>query len=276
MGIKPACEKVGAYAERVDEQNFIGTITQRVYNQISKADVIVSDMTGKNPNVFYETGYAHALNKQVILLTQKAKDIPFDLQDYPHIVYGGRLVDLVPKLEEKVHWAIQNRDRSPNLILPSIQFYYDGSLLRDGTVLIFEEPDSTVHRFDLQLDIHNVVEQIAKTETAKIGICASEEIWTIEDQSSKERKRSLTRIRLSQGGFMHIYNEPFKLFPGDWETAYLVFNTQKGFDLDHEEKIRMRVYTESGSKDCRIILRFKLGKDPKRRRVFVNSANKEK
>jgi len=31
-------------------------------------------MTGRNPNVFYETGYAHALNKQVILLTQNADD----------------------------------------------------------------------------------------------------------------------------------------------------------------------------------------------------------
>jgi hypothetical protein len=51
-----------------------GTILQRIYNQIAKADIIVSDMTGKNPNVFYETGYAHALNKQVILLTQNKED----------------------------------------------------------------------------------------------------------------------------------------------------------------------------------------------------------
>src|ERR1041384_2230704 len=69
LGIKPACEKAGAYAERVDEQLFQESILQRVYNQIAKADVIVSDMSGKNPNVFYETGYAHALGKPVILLT---------------------------------------------------------------------------------------------------------------------------------------------------------------------------------------------------------------
>ncbi|MCW5852783.1 MAG: hypothetical protein KIT87_22115 [Anaerolineae bacterium] len=89
-GIKQACKDVGAYCERVDEQTYEGTITQRIYNQIAKADIIVSDMTGRNPNVFYETGYAHALNKRVILLTQKADDIPFDLKDYPHIVYEGK------------------------------------------------------------------------------------------------------------------------------------------------------------------------------------------
>ena len=67
LGIKPACEKVGAYAERVDEQIFKETILQRIYNQIAKADIIISEMTGRNPNVFYETGYAHALGKNVIL-----------------------------------------------------------------------------------------------------------------------------------------------------------------------------------------------------------------
>ena len=61
VGIKPACEKAGAYAERVDEQIFTESILDRIYNQISKADLIISDMTGRNPNVFYETGYAHAL-----------------------------------------------------------------------------------------------------------------------------------------------------------------------------------------------------------------------
>jgi len=275
MGIKPACEKIGAYAERVDEQDFFGSIIQRVYNQISKADVIVSDMTGRKPNVFYETGYAHALDKQVILLTQKAEDIPFDLKDYPHIVYGGRLVDLVPKLEQKVSWAIQNSGRSPHLILPTIQFYCDGSVLKDGSVLIFEEPDSPVHRFDLQLDFNNIVERVARTENAKIGICSSEKIRTIEDCTSKERKCTLNRIRLSQEMYLHIYNEPFKLFPGEWDTAFLVFNTQNGFDLDHEEKIRIRVYTEFGSKECQVTFRFKLGKDSKHRRVYVDHKNEK-
>ena len=37
----------------------------RVCNQIAKADLIVADLTGRNPNVFYETGYAHALTTRV-------------------------------------------------------------------------------------------------------------------------------------------------------------------------------------------------------------------
>jgi nucleoside 2-deoxyribosyltransferase len=86
LGIKSACAECGVFCQRVDEQIFDGTILARVYNQISKADLIVADMTGRNPNVFYEVGYAHALSKQVILATQNADDIPFDLKYYPRAV----------------------------------------------------------------------------------------------------------------------------------------------------------------------------------------------
>src|SRR5689334_19638765 len=82
LGIKEACREAGAYCERVDEQIHDGSILQRIYNQIAKADVVVADMTNRNPNVFYEVGYSHALNKKTILLTKNSDDIPFDLKDY--------------------------------------------------------------------------------------------------------------------------------------------------------------------------------------------------
>jgi len=61
LGIKDACTAAGAYCERVDEQTFHERILDRIYNQIAKADLVIADMTGRNPNVFYEVGYAHAL-----------------------------------------------------------------------------------------------------------------------------------------------------------------------------------------------------------------------
>lgn len=69
LGIKPAAKGAGAYCERLDEQLFAESMLARLYNQIAKADLIVADMTGRNPKVFYEVGYAHALGQTVILLT---------------------------------------------------------------------------------------------------------------------------------------------------------------------------------------------------------------
>lgn len=111
FGIKGAADDVGAYAERVDEQIFTEGILDRIFNQISKADVIVADMTGRNENVFYEVGYAHALGKIVLLLTQNTDDIPFDLKHRPHTVYGGQIETLRRELVPKLQWAIAEARR---------------------------------------------------------------------------------------------------------------------------------------------------------------------
>ena len=98
LGVKSTVEKAGMEAERVDEQIFHHEgILERVYNQINAADLIIADMTGRNPNVFYEVGYAHAKAKLCILLTKDANDIPFDLKHQRHIVYTS-IQDLTIKL----------------------------------------------------------------------------------------------------------------------------------------------------------------------------------
>lgn len=95
----------------MDEQIFVEGMLDRIFNQINKADVIVADMTGKNPNVFYEVGYAHALNKVVLLITQSADDIPFDLKHRQHIVYGGKIDRLRGDLADRIRWAIGEAER---------------------------------------------------------------------------------------------------------------------------------------------------------------------
>lgn len=82
----------------------------RIFNQISKAGIIVADMTGRNPNVFYEVGYAHALGKITLLLTQNADDIPFDLKHRQHTVYGGSIDLLRKELEIDCVGLLPNPD----------------------------------------------------------------------------------------------------------------------------------------------------------------------
>jgi hypothetical protein len=114
LGIKPACTVAGTNCERVDEQMFLENILERIYGQIAKADIVVAEMTGRNANVFYEAGYAHGLGKPLILLTQDANDIPFDLKQYPHIVYGKHITTLKEELERKVRWCVENKQEKPN------------------------------------------------------------------------------------------------------------------------------------------------------------------
>lgn len=59
-----------------------------VLKSISLADYLIADLTGRNPNVYYELGIAHALMKKVVLLAQDLQDIPFDLKHQRILEYS--------------------------------------------------------------------------------------------------------------------------------------------------------------------------------------------
>lgn len=117
LGIQAAASEKGMIAERVDEQRFSESILERVYRQIKTADIIIADMTGRNANVFYEVGYAHANDKLCILLTQSAQDIPFDLKHHRHIIYGTSIQTLKRALDQELDWASSEVEKKE--VLPS-------------------------------------------------------------------------------------------------------------------------------------------------------------
>ena len=123
LGIKETAEKLGIRAERVDEQIFHKeNILERIYRQIDAADLIIADLTGRNANVFYETGYAHAKGKVCLLLTSKADDIPFDLKHHRHLIYGDSIQNLRQTLEKDLEWLkleIANRQSALSVGLKS-------------------------------------------------------------------------------------------------------------------------------------------------------------
>lgn len=106
--IKAAATRAGAVAERVDEQLYDEDILNRIVGQIEKADAIVAVMTGKSANVFYEVGIAHALKKHVVLLTNNAEDIPFDLKHCRHVVYGKSRANFGRELTRELKWVLSN------------------------------------------------------------------------------------------------------------------------------------------------------------------------
>ena len=78
---------VGMESVRADDIWEHHTIIQDIVNIIARAKVVICDCSGKNPNVFYEAGVAHAIGKEVILITQSEHDIPFDLRHIRYIRY---------------------------------------------------------------------------------------------------------------------------------------------------------------------------------------------
>lgn len=152
LGIKEAASNLGIRAERVDEQLYHEGILDRIYNQIGIADIIIADMTGRNANVFYEVGYAHAKSKLCLHLTKEVTDIPFDLQHHRHIVYGDSIVNLKAELIENLKWAkievenyrkslIRVKTKSISATLKKSQYFAAGVV--NFRIDLFNDSDTT-------------------------------------------------------------------------------------------------------------------------------------
>lgn len=89
--IKKALNEESVAYTRVDELLGGQSIMEDVLNGLSKSDLVIADVTGRNPNVFYELGIAHMCKpaEKVLLLSQEVDSIPFDLRPYRHIIYSS-------------------------------------------------------------------------------------------------------------------------------------------------------------------------------------------
>jgi len=88
LQIKTLLEKhCGVQCLRADEIFGSHSITTQVWISLNEARFLIADLTGRNPNVFYELGLAHALAKNVLLLTQQMADVPFDVNHIRVIPY---------------------------------------------------------------------------------------------------------------------------------------------------------------------------------------------
>ena len=86
--IRPTANKMGFTIDRADEIYGTQPIIEDIWEAINCAEIIIADVTGRNPNVMYEIGMAHTIGKPVVIITQAIDDVPFDLRHQRCIVYS--------------------------------------------------------------------------------------------------------------------------------------------------------------------------------------------
>ena len=79
---------------RADRLNTPGRITLQVEKEIGDADFVIADVTDNNPNVLWELGFAHALERPSVILSQDISQAPFDFRDFRMIQYSNPMDDV--------------------------------------------------------------------------------------------------------------------------------------------------------------------------------------
>jgi hypothetical protein len=98
--IEPALAELGLRAVRADGISKPGLITGQVMDHVSRAALVIADLSLENPNVYYELALRHATRKPIVQLIRTADRLPFDVGQYRTVFIDmSDIYTLVPQIE---------------------------------------------------------------------------------------------------------------------------------------------------------------------------------
>lgn len=131
---KQALPEPDWHVHRADEGKVSDSIGQHVIRSIVEADLIVADLTGHNPNVFYELAVAHAYKKPVVHLISKGERLPFDVFDQRTIHYDITDLESVEIATAEVQeYALAALENAESVVNPLTNFDALASIRRGQT-----------------------------------------------------------------------------------------------------------------------------------------------
>lgn len=234
--IKPALEEVGYDVKRADSIANQQNILKDVVRGIAEADLIVADLTSVNPNVFYELGISHTMEKNTVLLTQSIEDVPFDLKSYRVIKYSVPFYEarkLPQELKEIAEKAKRGKLRFGNPVtdfLPQMRELGLSTLTKTKKVIIEVEgekeakPEEEEEKglWDFVVDGEKSLKDI--TECMERMTKATKEI------SEKVKQRTVEVQKIAQSGVPGTASRIYKL-----TTIIAMDMTQYAKKLEEEQ-----------------------------------------
>ena len=184
---------------RADRDPRSGEIIAHVIESLADSELVIADLTGKNPNVFYELGVRHALRNRTILIAQDVDDIPFDLRGLRAISYEYEPESLVRfrrSLEAAVKEVLVGEDRVDN---PVRRYLHDREVAK---VLASSAPPGDFVK-ELIYDMKALRGQFASL---------SEEVRAITEQatlSPAQTSEDSSQLRIFEGAWRALENDGF-------------------------------------------------------------------
>lgn len=109
--IEEVVSEFGYSTNRSDEMSEPGSITMQIIQKVVESDLVIADLTGHNPNVFYELALRHSTAKPYIQLIDSSESIPFDISDLRTIHYDFD-VSSASQAREKIRQQLETIEES--------------------------------------------------------------------------------------------------------------------------------------------------------------------
>jgi hypothetical protein len=199
---------------RADDINRAGSFIKDILENLHNSFIVIADLTGQNPNVFYELGVRHCLAPRTILIAQSIDDIPSDLREYRSIVYdtsakGATQFQL--RLSAYLEEIYKEPNRPDNPVLDRL------TGVTDNRIALLER-----EKYDLKQQLSKVLQTGIKDVQPKWSVSIGRRIQRVLQLKGAERQ-------LISGGFSRgdqrfhfpVYQGNFYLYFLDKGTAII-------------------------------------------------------
>jgi hypothetical protein len=111
--ISPAAKECGYETIRADQISEPGLITSQVIQHVVEDPLVIADLTGRNPNVFYELAIRHAVKRPVVQIIHATESIPFDVAASRTVHVDHHDLDSAAKAREEITKQIHAVEKNP-------------------------------------------------------------------------------------------------------------------------------------------------------------------
>ena len=187
--ISPVCEEAGFEAIRVDKVNQADSITQTIIDYLINSELVIADITGHNPNAFYEMGYRASTGRPMIHLKEKNENIPFDIAGIRAFDYDLSDLDSVEEVKSRLIKTIG-----------ALSFEEQSYQNEDGKIAFKESQNDISQLISILYEIQDEISQLKgeihnkDTETIQAIVKASVPTAPIEDPNMAIMKAVLPEL----------------------------------------------------------------------------------
>lgn len=130
--IAPAAAACGYEAIRADNLSKPGLITSQIIEHLVTDQLVIADLTGHNPNVFYELAIRHVVKKPVVQIIQTTESIPFDVASTRTVQFDHRDLDSAVQGRDEIIRQIRAVESNPEEVDTPISVAIDLKFLRES------------------------------------------------------------------------------------------------------------------------------------------------
>ena len=203
--IKKVLEPMGYEVQRADDIDDLGQITHQIIERLIDDDLVVADLSGLNPNVFYELAVRHAARKPVITLMTHGESIPFDIKDVRTVFYDLHDPDLLEAAQAELQQKVRAIELNPSDVRNPITVARNVALLQQS-----DDPQEQTAGAILEAinDVRDEMRALKQRPRASVdlGFDVSREVRVSDQDSalsrSKKRRASAAHLerRLREAG----------------------------------------------------------------------------